>query len=392
MEKQISARLFFTVLWRGFTQAFRALGRLFGFRDGSRYTLVVRRIFTGSCALAALIFATALLYMFADEVVWDEWLEPRFGSDYISITPISNRIVFRQNYHTKRGKICDRIDDKVLIRGVDWVVTSDNRDSLAVFAKHGKRGYINRYTGEVIIPLRYTRAWIFSEGLAAVEQDGRLCFIDHAGQVVIDRGHKVYDASIGYAFKQGYCVVWDPTSGKAGLIDRAGNWALEPEYDYIVNDEGFWHVGKEERYGLYTAALEPMFPVENTNIYIYNGTITVRHADHIARQYDYAGNLINPFLIDGVESMMYETTEIVGDGRLIDEENYEEVIVPAIANRLRYQVSSENWHTSDYYGLLGRDGRIITQPVYTSIQAIAGDRYLCQPGGVILDDWGQPVK
>lgn len=222
--------------------------------------------------------------------------------------------------------------------------------------------------------------------------DGRLCFIDHTGQVVIDRGHRVYSVNRGFAFKRGYCVVWEPTTGKAGLIDRKGDWALEPEYDYIVNDEGFWCVGNEERYGLYTEALEPMFPVENTNISICNGTITVRHADHIARQYDYAGNLLNPFLIDGVESMMYETAKLVTDEYLIDEECCEGAIVPGIANLLRYRVSSENWHTSDYYGLLGRDGRIVTQPLYTSIQAIAPDRYLCQPDGVILDDRGQSVN
>lgn len=392
MKKQISAKLFFTVLGRGIVQVFRALGRILGFRDGSRYALVVRRIFTGSCAVVALIFATAFLYMFAAEVVWGEWLEPRFGSDYISTKSISNRIAFRCNYHTERGDIYDRIDDKVLMRGVDWVVTSDDRDSLAVFAKNGKRGYINRYTGEVAIPLRYNRAWVFSEGLAAVELDGRLCFIDHTGQVVIDRGHKICYADIGYAFRQGYCVIWNSATGKAGLINRSGDWVLKPEYDYIANTEGFWCVGKEEQYGLYTEALEPMFPVENTNISICDGTITVRHADHIARQYDYAGNVLNPFLIDGVESMMYETSEIISDGRVIDEENYEEVIVQGIANLLRYQVSSENWHASDYYGLLGRDGRIITQPIYTSIQAIARDRYLCQPEGVILDDQGIPVN
>lgn len=391
MKKDISARLFFTVLGRGIAQSFRAVGRLFGFRDGSRYALVVRRIFTGSCAVVALIFATAFLYLFADEMVWDEWLEPRIGSSYFSNKSLSNRLVFRQNYHTGRGKICDRIDDKVLIRHVDWVVTSDDQDSLAVFAKNGKRGYINRFTGRVAIPLQYRRAWIFSEGLAAVEKDGRLCFIDHTGQVVIDRGLKVYYAGSGYAFRQGYCIVWDPASGKAGLIDRTGDWVLEPEYDYIVNIEGFWCVGSEERYGLYTAALEPMFPVENTNISIYDGTITVRHADHIARQYDYAGRLINPFLIDGIESMTYESGEMRTSSPDC-EDGCSEEIVSGIANRLRYCISSENWHTPDYYGLLGRDGKIITQPLYTSIEAIAPDRYFCEPGGVIIDDRGQSVN
>lgn len=392
MKTQISAKLFFAVIWRGIRQLLRAIGRIFGFRDGSRYALVVRRIFTGCCALAALIFTLMLLYSFATEIVRDEWIAPRIGSAHADEREISNRIVFRYDNHAEFGQIVDRIDEKILMRRVDWVVVSDDRDSLAVFSKNGKRGFINRFTGEVVIPPRYSRAWVFSEGLAAVEENGMLRFIDHAGRVVIDRKLTVRFSSPGYAFKNGYCIVQDPVSGKSGLIDRSGNWALEPRYDRILNVRGYWKVVSEKRYGLYSAGLEQLFPAENTSIEIYRSSIEVRHADHIARQYDLQGNLLNPFMVDQVESMMYETTDIVSDGRVVDGENFEEVIVPRIANRLRYMVASKGGSTPDHFGLLGRDGRFVTPPRYTSIQAIAPDRYFCQPGGVIIDDTGNPVN
>lgn len=392
MHTHISAKLFFTVLWRGIRQILNTFGRLFGFCDGSRYALVVRRIFTGCCALVALIFTLLFVYSFATEVVRDEWLAPGIGSGHISEKEISNRIVFRYNYSSEHGQIVDRIDEKIMMRHVDWVVVSDDGDSLAVFSKNGKRGFINRFTGKVAIPLRYSRAWVFSEGLAAVEEDGILRFIDHSGRTVIDQNLTVRFSSPGYAFKNGYCIVQDPVSGKSGLIDRTGNWALEPKYDMIFNDEGYWKVVNEERYGLYTSRLELLFPAENTDISIYHNSIEVRHADHIARLYDLQGKLQNPFMVDQVESLMYETTEIVSDGRVVDEENFEEVIVQQIANRLCYTVESRNGSSPDYFGLLGRDGRFVTPPCYTSIQAIAPDRYFCQPGGVIINDLGNPVN
>lgn len=49
--------------------------------------------------------------------------------------------------------------------------TSDDKDSLAVFARNGKREYTNRFTEKIAVSQNYTRAWIFSEGLVAVEKE-----------------------------------------------------------------------------------------------------------------------------------------------------------------------------------------------------------------------------
>ena len=393
MKRKISAKLFFTVLGRGICQAGRFIGQIFGFRDGSRYALIVRRIFTGCCAILMLLITIAALYGFATEIVLEKWIEPRLeetaDSDYDR--HLSNHILFRYDDRSGYGRICDERRGQVLMKRVDWVVTSDDRESLAVFAKDGKRGYLNRFTGTVAIPPSYTRAWVFSEGLAAVEKEGELLFIDHAGRVVIDRGFQVSGDRPRYAFKNGYCILRNPADGKMGLIDRSGIWALEPAYDNIFNNEGFWQVEKERLAGLFSAELKPLFPAENTAIFICDNVIEVRHADHIARRYDFQGHILVDFVIDEIESLTYETTELRYHDET-DEEEYGEEAVPAIANSLRYKVMSGNWEYADRYGLIGRDGRIITQPRYTSVKAIACDRYLCQPDGIIIDDRGNPVN
>ena len=63
---------------------------------------------------------------------------------------------------------------------IEWTQDSAN-DSLSVFCSDGLRGYYNAYTGRIVIPAKYRRAWVFSEGLAAVQKDGNIGFLDHSG-------------------------------------------------------------------------------------------------------------------------------------------------------------------------------------------------------------------
>lgn len=391
MKKRISFKLFFTVLWRGICQVFGFIGRLFGYKDESTYAKVVWRIFTGCVTMLVALFTIALTYSFVDEVVYDKWIRPHTMKAWVYDEKyISNHVVFQDLYRSS-GRIYDKSKGEVLLKDVDWVVTSDDKDSLAVFAKDGKRGYINRFTGEVAIPLSFTRAWIFSEGLAAVEKDGELMFIDHSGKVVIDKDFQVHFDDPKYAFENGYCMVKNPIDGKMGLIDRSGNWALDAEYDNLFNNEGFWQVEKDDCVGLYNAQMIEMFPVENSGIYIYDNVIEVRHADHTAKRYDYDGNVIVDFVIDEVSNMQYETTELRNDTE-ISGDGFIDNKVYGIANCQQYIVKSGNYNSPDYYGLLGRNGKIVTPPIYTSIEAIDKNLYLCQPDGVIIDDNGKVVK
>ncbi len=390
--KNVTFKEYFATLFGGLWQAVLWIVGLFGYKDESSFGKVVKRVFASCMTILLVLFTGCVLYAFATEVVYDEWIRPHTYAedDVLEDRYISNHIIYQRMLSSKANRLYDIRKGKVVFDDLDWVVTSDDNDSLAVFARNNKRGYINRFTGEIEIPEIYTRAWIFSEGLAAVEKDGELVFIDHSGKVVIDKDFQVHFDDPKYAFKNGYCMIKNPIDGKMGLIDRSGNWVLNAEYDNLFNNEGFWQVEKDGCVGLYTAELDEMFPVENTGIYVYNDVIEVRHADHTAKRYDYEGNMIVDFVIDEASNMSYETTELRNDLDISDD-GYIDRKVYGVANCQRYLVRSGNW-CNDYYGLLNRNGEIVTQPIYTSIQAIGKNQYLCQPDGVIINDRGEIIR
>ena len=98
------------------------------------------------------------------------------GDDLVAVESSDGKVSIK---NTATGKVT--IKDIKL----DWTTSSPN-DSLSVYCSEGKRGYYNAYTGEIAIQAQYRRAWVFSEGLAAVQKNGMIGFIDHKGNTVID--------------------------------------------------------------------------------------------------------------------------------------------------------------------------------------------------------------
>ena len=388
MKKKISLKLFFTVLWRGVCQVSQSIAKLFGYREGTTFGKVIWRICATCFTLWLSVFTLVVGYYFIDEVVYREWLRPYINTSerVYKSTHLSNHIVFQDLYYTDKGQIYDNIKDKVVLKDVDWVFVSEDKDSLAVFAQNGKRGYLNRFTGEVVLPAVYTKAWIFSEGLAAVEKDHKLMFIDRKGEIVIDNNLEVYFDNPQYAFHNGYCIVRNATDGKSGLIDRQGNWALQPEYDGIWLQHGLWKVNQEGLYGLFTEKLDTIM-VQSSGIYIDSDVIEIHFPDNTAKRFDHQGNVLVDFMIDEVENILYETTDLRNH---VNEEGYASThTIYDVAKCQRYTVRDGNYNA--HYGLMDRNGKHITPPAYSSIEAIAKDLYLCQPQGIIIDGSGKVV-
>src|SRR5262245_9631087 len=103
----------------------------------------------------------------------------------------------------------------------------------------GPWGYIDK-TGRTVIPLQFTSAQSFSEGLAAVavqSTDGRAAkkygYIDRTGTLVIPAEY----TQVKPAFRNGRAAV---KLGNWGLIDRGGKLIVPPfTYTYIdsFNDD-----------------------------------------------------------------------------------------------------------------------------------------------------------
>ena len=164
-----------------------------------------------------------------------------------------------------------------------------------------------------------------------------------------------------------------------GLIDKQGNWVVTPEYYTMVYDtKGFWLVQNGEKYyGLLDANGQMLLPIEYDDITIHHedSCIFVRCLDNINQVLDFECNIINPCNFAEVEKMEYST----------DEYDEEGILQSATANCLRYRTDDMN------YGLMDRNGNMITPPSYSGITAIGSDRYHCvgSKGSVVLDSNGK---
>ena len=115
--------------------------------------------------------------------------------------------------------------------------------------------------------------------------------------------------------------------------------------------------------------------------------IELRDRNHIAKRYDYEGNLVVLFVIDNIENMQYPTTELY---HLEESDEYSSNNIYAIADCQKYMVRGGSY--DEYFGLMDRNGTRITSPEYTSIEAVGKDLYLCQPQGIIINGKGERVE
>lgn len=84
-----------------------------------------------------------------------------------------------------------------------------------------------------VIEPRFSHAFPFREGLAAVVTDGKIGFIDRNGTVVIapafeDRQATAAESGL-YVFSEGLALIRE--NGKYGYIDKKGTIIIEPKYD-----------------------------------------------------------------------------------------------------------------------------------------------------------------
>lgn len=364
-------------------RAARWVAHMFGYKAENKFARVVWYVLATSVTLAAVYVVVALSIVFFDEMgdIYNNKKYRRmvnsptylhnFGNQYVSPYVVYHGSYPSYLYNTTTGRRT--------ATGIHWICKSSDGDSLTCFStvEECKRGYFNRFTGEVTIPAQYEKAWIFSEGLACVMEQGVLRFIDHKGKLAIEKTFPYSPCIDAYCFHNGLCLMSDG-NGKVGLIGRDGEWKLNHEYrDIYYVTKGYWAIqDTEDRWGLLRANGEPFLPCEYASITVRNtGYISVRLSNHLDILLDDEGNVVNSCDYRNVEKMEYIT----------DEYNEYDELKSATAHCLKY--SSSDYH----FGLMDREGNVITLPLYDQITAVAANLYLCDgdEGSVILDDKGR---
>ena len=382
MKKNISPRLFFAVIGRGIKQAAVWVAKLFGYKEGTTFGKIVWRVFAFSASLTMLIiacvFTCALVCFIQDKIQVRKYRSVNYCHEYNN-TYVSPYVIYHDAYDG--GYIYNKTTGVRTISNVNMVCKSSDGDSLEFFVSNRKRGYFNRFTGELAISAQYDKAWVFSEGIACVYIDGVLTFIDHSGNAVMDRNFPYTERIDSYCFQNGLCAVMGDNE-LIGLIDKQGEWIVAPEYYYVCHEKsGFWKTealdGKE---GLLNAKGDELLTIGFYDIKIdsQKELIYARTLDHVDMIFDFDGKVVNASNYAGVMKLKYESNELDNDG----------YFKQAVANMMSYYTSGSN------YGLIDHDGNLITKPEYYAITAISADRYLCEGplGMVILNDKGEECK
>lgn len=367
MKKEISLKMWLSVFFGGIWQFIR---NLFSWKNKGRVGK-----FVGICfGLLALFLCMGIAYAIYDDINRDNrWLNRE---------DVSNRIQFvRKCYTEGPGWISPRLSNEKLIDNVEWVVTPESDDSLAVFSKNGRRGYFNRYTGRETIPPKYDAAWIFSNGVAAVAEGDSIRFINEKGQTAINKAFP-RDYRLDPIFHGDFCIMGDGLA-TVGLIDKAGNWVVNPEYEEIIPcAHNYWKMRKgDEESAIWYAFTDKAEPVNMDGVKVLeiNEDLGVIYTlpNHLKMVVDFDGNRQESFLCQDIEAMYYTTDNRDKEGNLIEERT----------TLYRYRMSD------GYEGLCRANGDIVTEPLYWYVKPIGKDLYHCTykdtSSGVIINSNGK---
>ena len=232
----------------------------------------------------------------------------------------------------------------------DWTSASPN-DSLGVFCTDKKRGYYNSYTGKIVIPAQYRRAWVFSEGLAAVQKNGMIGFINRKGEVVIPFRYPYHGNPLSsFVFEDGHCIVAD-TTGKCGVINRKGEWIIQPKYD---------------------------------NIDAYEEYVIASSAG-VRKQLTYEEKTINSFVVDNIKALTFT-----------EKERYENKDGEIVYLDIEVKTGLFSYSVGGRCGLMDANCRRLTDPIYSRIIAVDKNMYrallLDSYSEVILNGRGEVMK
>ena len=165
------------LFWKGLTGIISATAEWFtvilGMKDESKYGKFIRRVVGGCFAFIMFVFACAggnALYEFvykkvnAAKYLDDSYYDPQYLS--------RNATYYSRAYETD-GYVETR-DGKKTVKGIHWISKPLGDDSLVCYSNGDARGYFNMLTGEIAIKPQYKHAWVFSDGLASVDDNGKI--------------------------------------------------------------------------------------------------------------------------------------------------------------------------------------------------------------------------
>lgn len=292
--------------------------------------------------------------------------EDKYGRDYWD-RKLSDNITLH-SFSDNKWRVYDKQTGEYTTDKINWLSEVPENDSLAVYALPNKRGYINVNTGRIVIDAEandYRKAWVFSDGLAAVMKDGKIGFINAENEVVIPFKFSYNHAD--YIFNKGYCVM-PSEDGFEGVIDKTGEWIIEPIYKSVSDAHSVSGyriiVDKHGQYGVLDASSQLVYPADYDYIsFVDDGVMIVD--DGVKQMLDFACKVVKPFVVDNLDILCYLS--------YCDENGYD---VYEYSRFATYMIYIDN---IDYYGVIDRfTGEMIIPAIYSDVRMISDELFEVQ--------------
>lgn len=367
-------------IWSTFLRGFRWL---FVSQSESKFGTFIRRAFITSIAI--MLFALiALSIVCSYEYVRNKYAtnktenEEQYASDDIYIS----RNIYFHNPSDSMGYIYNYHTNEKLIEDVGLVAKPVDGDKLICFSTGIKRGYFNAYTGKIVIRPCYDKAWVFSDGLAAVQKGKDLFFINHKGKRAFKKSFEFSDNADGYCFHNGYCII---AVGDChfGVINKKGEWAIPPIYvDLKRRLDDYWIVKNKDGYGLMKGFRKMILPCKYIYMDIDDFGILVQNKDYTMQRLNFDLTIKDKFVCEEIEPLLYSTPKLNKKGGHI----------MAVASCNSYSVGGRN---NGYgYGLIDYKGRPLTKPIFSQIVALNKNVFLCkqEDNGILLNNHGEKIN
>ena len=175
-----------------------------------------------------------------------------------------------------------------------------------------------------------------------MQKNGHIGFINRKGEVVIPFRYPYHGNPLSeFIFKNGHCVVAD-TTGKCGIINRKGEWTIQPKYD---------------------------------NIDAYEEYVIASSAG-IRKQMTYDEKIINSFVVDNISVLTFTETE-----------RYENKDGEIVYLDKEVKTGLFSYRVGGRCGLMDANCRRLTEPLYSRIIAVDRNMYRA----LLLDNYSEVI-
>jgi hypothetical protein len=238
------------------------------------------------------------------------------------------------------------------LENLDWISHGSSDDRICVYCTGLKRGFFNYDTGEALCEPIYDKAWNFNEGIAAIEKDGYVSFINKDFKPAFNKRFKIVRTSDDWpeaiTFQKGQCRL-KVTPDSIGVLNAKGQWVIAPKYQFIseLSTDSCRVVKLDNKIGIVgydgNFVIEPQYDA----IRIPKSGVAIVAKDGIQKQVSYDGTVLIDFIYDDIAEFDNDTPN-----------NYE-----------LYKVNGK-------WGVMQKkDCAVIIPALYESIEYLSGDRF-----------------